>query len=32
MGISNPPTRGQIRVSRLLEVLAELDLNLFTSA
>ena len=32
MGISNRPTRGQIRVSRLLEVLVELDLNLFTSA
>ena len=32
MGISNRSTRGQIRVSRLLGVLVELDLNLFTFA
>ena len=32
MGIANRPTRGQMRVSRLLEVLVELDLNLFSSA
>ena len=32
MGIANRPTRGQMRVSQLLEVLVELDLNLFLSA
>ena len=32
MRIANRHTRGQMRVSRLLEILVELDLKLFTSA